>query len=253
MATSADLVSLQWTLYRSRNPTRRWLHSARRVWIEDAIRRFAQRDGRAVEVGPGSGIYVPTLKEAFSEVYVADCERIYLDQIEKRCADDTAFHIVLDDITVSRLPEEHFHLVLCTEVVEHVSDSRAAFLHMARILRPEGVLVLSTPQRYSFLELTARVALSRWVIWLTRIVYREPVLEMGHINLMTATNVEAQLAAAGLRVMARHKSGLYLPGISEFLGAFGQRLAARLEPLIRNTWLDGILWTQYYIACRVRR
>ncbi|GLR91010.1 class I SAM-dependent methyltransferase [Bradyrhizobium iriomotense] len=253
MATGADLVSLQWTLYGSRNPTRRWLHGARRTWITRAIRRSAQQGGRALEVGPGSGIYIPTLKELFSEVYVADCERSYLDSIEKRYADNAAVHIVLDDITESRLPGEHFDFVLCTEVVEHISDSRAAFLHIARILKPEGILVLSTPQRYSFLELTARVALSRWLIWFTRLIYREPVSEMGHINLMTATTVEAQLSVAGLRVIARHKGGLYLPGIAEFLGTFGQRLAAQLESLIRNTWLDGILWTQYYIARRSRR
>lgn len=252
MATGADLVSLQWTLYGSRNPTRRWLHRSRHVWITDAIRRFAQRGGRAIEIGPGSGIYIPALKGVFSEVYVADCERIYLESIEKRHADDAAVHIVLDDITASRLPDKHFDLVLCTEVVEHIPDSRAALLHIARILKPEGILVLSTPQRYSFLELTARVALSKWLIWFTRLVYREPVLEMGHINVMTEATVQAQLAAAGLRVIARHKGGLYLPGVAEFLGAFGQRLAALLEPLIRNTWLDGILWTQYYIADHLR-
>jgi ubiquinone/menaquinone biosynthesis C-methylase UbiE len=235
-------------LYGSRNPTRRWLHGERREWITDAIRRLAQRGGTALEIGPGSGIYIPTLREAFSEVYVADCEKTYLEPIEKHYADDAVVHIVLDDITASQLPEDHFDLVLCTEVVEHIADSRAAFRHIARVLKPEGILVLSTPQRYSFLELTARAALSRWLIWLTRFVYREPVLEMGHINLMTAATVQAQLAAAGLRVIERHKGGLYLPGIAEFLGAFGQRLAARLEPFIRNTWLDGILWTQYYIV-----
>ncbi|MGY8635583.1 class I SAM-dependent methyltransferase [Bradyrhizobium sp. 14AA] len=250
MATSADLVSEQWTLYCSSNPTRRWLHGARRAWITDAVRRFAQRKGRAVEIGPGSGIYIPMLKEVFFEVYVVDCERVYLEPIEARYAEDAAVHIELDDITASRLPEAHFDLVLCSEVVEHIPDSRAAFLHIARILKPGGILVLSTPQRYSFLELTARVALSKWLIWLARLVYRETVLEMGHINLMTDTTVQAQLAAAGLEVIARHKGGLYLPGIAEFLGVFGQRIAARLECLIRNTRLDGVLWTQYYIAGR---
>lgn len=252
MVTSVDLVFLQWTLYGSRNPTRRWLHGARRAWITDAVRRFAQSGGRAIEVGPGSGIYIPTLTEEFFEVYVADCERIYLEPIERRYADNTSVHIVQDDITASRLPKEHFDLVLCTEVVEHIADSRAAFLHIARILKPQGILVLSTPQRYSFLELTARIALSKWLIWFTRLVYREPVSEMGHINLMTATTVQAQLAGAGLQVIAHHKCGLYLPGIAEFLGAFGQRLAARLEPLISNSWFDGILWTQFYIAGRFR-
>ena len=250
MGSSADLVTLQWTLYASRNPTRRWLHGARREWIANAIRRFAPRGGKALEIGPGSGLYIPVLKEVCSEVCVADCEKVYLEPIQERYATDLAVRPVLDDITASQLPEKHFDLVLCTEVVEHIADSRAAFRHIARILSPDGILVLSTPQRYSFLELTARLALSRWLIWLTRLVYHEPVLEMGHINLMTEATVRAQISEADLHIIEQHKGGLYLPGIAEFFGAFGQRLAARLEPVIRGTWLDGILWTQYYVVRR---
>jgi len=183
-------------------------------------------------------------------VYVADCETVYLGAIADRYTADTAVKIVLDDITNSQLPAEHFDFVLCTEVVEHIVDSRAAFLHIARIMKPEGTLVLSTPQRYSSLELTAQVALSPWLIWLTRLVYHEPVLELGPLNLMTDTTLQEQIAAAGLRIIDSHKGGLYLPGIAEFFGAFGQRLAARLEPVIRRSRFDGILWTQYYIVGR---
>ena len=39
MTTAAELVALQETLYRSGNPTRRWLHCIRRDWIFAALRR----------------------------------------------------------------------------------------------------------------------------------------------------------------------------------------------------------------------
>lgn len=245
-----DLVALQETLYSSRNPTRQWLHNSRREWISAAIRKYCPRDGRGLEIGPGSGIYIPVLKSACQEVYVSDCERAYLESIEKRYGADPRLHIVVDDITRSQLPDNHFDLILCTEVVEHIADSRPAFQHIARILKPGGILVLSTPQRYSLLEMTARLALSPWLIWLTRSIYREPVLEMGHINLMTAGTVQSQVSAANLQVIDEYRAGLYLPGVAEFLGKSGQRFASGLEDRVRRSWFAPALWTQYYVITR---
>lgn len=245
-----ELVRLQRTLYESRNSTRRWLHCSRRDWISRAMRRFVSNGERALEIGPGSGIYIPTLKSLCARVYVTDCERQYLEAIEKSYRNDPALTIVVDDITQSQLEERSFDLVLCSEVVEHIADSGAAIRNIARVMKPDGILVLSTPQRYSSLELAARLALSPRLIWLTRLIYRESVRELGHINLMTAQQLQQQLGAAGLRIIEQHKGGLYLPGIAELLGATGQRMAAWLETRIRGTPCDFILWTQYYVLAR---
>jgi ubiquinone/menaquinone biosynthesis C-methylase UbiE len=245
-----ELVALQRTLYESRNPTRKWLHCTRREWISQALRRYAPRGQHALEIGPGSGVYIPVLKELCTQVYLADCERAYLAAIEKRYHGDPQVRIIVDDITKSQLPGDHFDLVLCTEVLEHIANSQAALRHIARILKPDGILVLSTPQRYSLLEMTAKFALSPGLIWLTRLLYREPVLEMGHINLMTENTLQGQIQAVGLEIIERHKGGLYLPGVAELSGAVGQRFAASLERTVRGTRCNGILWTQYYVLTR---
>jgi SAM-dependent methyltransferase len=39
-----------------------------------------------------------------------------------------------------------FDLVLCTEVIEHVPEPQEVFREAARVLRPAGILVLTTPQ-----------------------------------------------------------------------------------------------------------
>lgn len=245
-----ELIRLQQTLYQSRNATRRWLHCARRDWISRAMRRFVPKGERALEVGPGSGLYIPVLRELCSNVWVADCEPAYLKAVETAYKEDSAITAVVDDITRSKLEPDSFDLVLCSEVVEHISDSTAAIRNLARVMKPDGVLVLSTPQRYSSLELTARIALSRRLIWLTRLLYREPVLETGHINVMTAREIQTQISAAGLRILEQHRGGLYLPGVAEFLGSPGQRMAAWMEERVRGTALESILWTQYYVLGR---
>ncbi len=72
--SAEDLVALQDTLYDSRNPTRRWLHRSRRAYIEEAI-EAAGPGQSALEVGPGSGVYLPALQRSFVEVTAADIER----------------------------------------------------------------------------------------------------------------------------------------------------------------------------------
>ena len=252
MATDEELVELQETLYTSSNPTRRWLHCIRREWITDALHRYANPESReagtALEVGPGSGVYLPLLADLFQSVYGSDIEDAYLKHAHTLLNKVSNLSLFVDDITGSKLPEDLFDLILCTEVVEHIPDSQAAITQMHRLLKPGGVLVLSTPQRYSPLEILSKIAFLPGIIQLVRLIYQEPILYSGHINLMTETQVIKQLEAAGFRIVEHHKSGMYLPMIAEFTGVHGLRLEQFLEKFIHKGPFDWLLWTQYYIA-----
>lgn len=249
MASEAELVALQETLYTSSNATRRWLHCTRRNWIFESLRRcVVPTRARALEVGPGSGVYLPVLAKLFAEVFATDIEVAYLKHAVPLLQCHPNLHLVTDDITASTLPPQSFDLILCTEVVEHIANSSAAIAGMWRLLKPGGVLVLSTPQRYSPLELAAKVAFLPGIIQLVRRIYREPILETGHINLMTAREVERQLVGAGFLISERYKSGMYLPLIAEFCGKSGLKLEQWLEEHLLGKPGEGLLWTQYYIA-----
>ncbi|MFC5459749.1 class I SAM-dependent methyltransferase [Massilia niabensis] len=249
MASESELVALQETLYRSSNPTRRWLHCTRRDWIIDALRRHAPaRPARALEVGPGSCIYLPVLARLFAEVVATDIEAAFLKHAEPLRHSLPNLQLARDNICDSALPPASFDLILCTEVVEHIADSSAALRGMRRLLKPGGLLVLSTPQRYSPLEQAARIAFLPGVIALVRRIYKEPVLETGHINLMTARTVQRQLRDAGFALREQHQSGMYLPLLAEFGGAAALRLEQWLERKLRGTAGVGLLWTQYYVA-----
>jgi ubiquinone/menaquinone biosynthesis C-methylase UbiE len=246
MASPTELVALQETLYRSANPTRRWLHCSRRDWIIAALRRHASPGGQALEVGPGCGVYLPVLATLFGRVVAADIEEAYLRHAARLRQTLPNLELVRDDVCASSLPEQAFDLVLCTEVIEHIPQSEAVLRGIRRLLKPGGVLVLSTPQRYSPLELAARIAFLPGVIQLVRQVYREPVLETGHINLMTAHALRRQLHGAGFGIVEHHRSGLYLPLVAEFGGERGLRFLQWLEG--RLGVASNLLWTQYYVA-----
>ena len=252
MATDQELVELQETLYTSNNPTRRWLHCIRRDWIIDALQRYSspvnREAGTALEVGPGSGIYLPVLANLFKKVYASDIKDAYLKHARSSLREFDNLSLIVDDITDSNLPDDSFDLILCTEVIEHIVDLQAAIVQIRRLLKPGGVLVLSTPQRYSPLEILAKIAFLPGIIQLVTLIYREPVLDSGHINLMTETQVTNQLKAMGFSIVEQHKSGLYLPLIAEFSGGLGLSLEQFMEKKLHRSSLDWLLWTQYYVA-----
>jgi 2-polyprenyl-3-methyl-5-hydroxy-6-metoxy-1,4-benzoquinol methylase len=248
--TDNELVELQQTLYSSRNPTRRWLHCSRREWIQACIARQRMKINRALEIGPGSGIYIPVLAEVAGEVVVADIEEAYLDQAREFVPRIPKLQCIRDDITNTWLPGASFDLILCTEVIEHIEDSPAALVGLASLLAPGGTLILTTPQRYSPLELCAKVAFLPGVIQLVRLIYREPIIPTGHINLLTEDSLRAQIAAADLEVRAHYKLGFYLPIIAEAGGETGQKLLQWCEGKLRYSRLSWLLWTQCYVLAR---
>lgn len=244
----SDTLDLQETIYNSANPTRSWLHRTRRDWIIGALRRAETERGSAIEVGPGSGVYLPTLAAEFSKVTVVDIENAFLENARRLALEHPNIEVLEADITRSPLPEAEFDLVLCSEVIEHISDSPAVLFELRRILRPGGRLILSTPHRWSTLETTARLALKPGFIQITRLIYGEPVFEIGHINLMTRGTLERQLQDAGFDIVEHAATGLYVPLLAEFTGRAGLALEKKLAHWLQGSVLEQLLWTQYYVC-----
>jgi ubiquinone/menaquinone biosynthesis C-methylase UbiE len=247
MNQNNELVSLQDTLYNSKNPTRKWLHCTRRDWIIDKIAKYSNSNSKAIEIGPGSGVYLPTLCKHFESVVASDIENVYLNNVEKFKKDFKNLTLTIDDITASSFPENSFDFVLCTEVIEHIADSQKALESIKKILKADGILILSTPQKYSFMELTCKIAFLPIIIDLVRFVYKEPILETGHINLLTEKDIKEQIEIAGFSILDEFKSGLYIPLIAEFMGESGLKLEKKIENMIIDNFLSSTLWTQYYI------
>jgi len=243
-----DIVSLQGTLYVSRNPTRRWLHTARRDLVIEAIRTAPVHAlNRALEVGPGSGVYLPSLCERFGRVVAIDLEEAHVAQLRKTVGGLPNLELMVGDMG-RRQWGERFDLVLCSEVIEHVPNPPSFMAGLARALEPGGVLILSTPQPWSLMELTASVALSPALIGVTRTIYREPVLPTGHINVMSRDRVTRLLQDHSFEILASNYFGLYVPVVAEFGGDIGVRLLRRLEKLLQRHGPRGLLWTQLHLA-----
>jgi SAM-dependent methyltransferase len=238
-------------VYTYKNPTREWLHGTRRDWIISKVRQYAPsiRNGKALDVGFGAGVYLPVLAELFDEVVGIDTQQVMLDYVRPLTRKYPNLRVVAADIATCGLPPASFNLIICSEVVEHIADSQKSIAQLYGLLQPGGILILSTPQRWSLLELMARIAYLPGMFSLVKLIYRnQPVFDPGHINLMTESQVVQQLETAGLSIRERYKSGAYIPVVADLMGEPGLRLARWLEPKIRNGPFSGQLWVQYYVA-----
>lgn len=250
MTAEPDILVLQKTLYDSANPTRRWLHRSRRDWVTAQIAAHAAHGGTALEVGPGSGVYLPHLLAHFAEVTAIDIAPEFLDNARTIAAGNPRLVCRTEDITRPGAEAGPYDLILCSEVIEHLADSRTALSAIARLLKPGGTLILTTPHRWSTLETVAWLALKPGFIQIVRLIYGEAVFEMGHINLLSRGALEGQLADAGLVPRRRQAMGLYLPLVAEFLGSAGLALAQWGERRLRGGPLEQLLWTQAYVCGR---
>lgn len=243
------LFELQRTLYSSGNYTRRRLHRDRLAWVVGAINRHgcAPDAFRAIEYGPGSGVYLPHLAVRYGTVVAADIEPAYLAGIEPVLAAHDNLSLEVDDLEASKFDDGAFDMALCSEVLEHVPHPARALAEIARILRPGGTAIVTTPQSHSLMELCCKVAFLPGVVDVVRLIYREPILPTGHISLLSRSEFRALTAQTGLRVLEESVFGLYVPLLAEFGGAAGGRWIETLERGLAGTRASGLLWTQAYV------
>lgn len=239
-----EQIAFQANLYSDPNPTRRGLHGARRAWVESALDQFVRPGTKVLEVGVGCGTIVRFLSEKGAEVTAVDINPDFVDAV-KTLPNVTAH--IRDATKPLDLPSQD--VAVSSEVLEHVppEGSLAMLKSIRQSLRPDGVFVLTTPQRYATMELMARLLQFPLVLALARKTYGS-VDELGHINLLTAAALRRQLAAAGFEIEREARFGFYLPVIAELGGSAGQRLLVAVERIIRNVpVLRGLIWTQAYV------
>ncbi len=90
-----------------------------------------------------------------------------------------------------RLPfkDGAFDRVLCTEVMEHVSDDRAVLRELVRVLRPGGVLAISVPDEYS-----------ERILWRISPQYRN--WPGGHVRIYRRSDLPRMFREVGVRPYA---------------------------------------------------
>lgn len=114
---------------------------------------------------------------------------LHLDQD----ADKGNWLILTGDCLFLPFKDSSFQVIICSEVLEHLSDYHSALLEMKRILKPGGQLVLSVPH-----------------FWPERICWalsREYQLDPGgHLRIFKHRALQLEVKRLGFRPVHKHKA-----------------------------------------------
>jgi ubiquinone/menaquinone biosynthesis C-methylase UbiE len=210
---------------------KRFFYESRSRAVLGAI--HAQEGEQILEIGCGSGWYTRELARACARVTATDYAPSPLAQAQRNVgplASKVDFR--LQDAQELSFPDATFDKVLMSEVIEHVPKPERAIAEAARVLRPGGLLVASTPSRFSPLNLAYGV--KRRV---RRYAFNEHLHELtpGSFRRLVAPHLDVESVEFANFVLPYPVDELYLRAGSPGLGALErvERTLARL-PLVRR-------------------
>jgi 2-polyprenyl-6-hydroxyphenyl methylase/3-demethylubiquinone-9 3-methyltransferase len=140
-----------------------------RLVFEEALRDEDLAGRELLDAGCGTGLFSQVAEERGAIVTSVDVGESLLAEVAKKSHSRRIVGSVMD----LPFPDRSFDVVICTEVIEHTVDPRRGVTEVARVLRPGGTLVLTTPNhRWHFairlanaLKLRPYGGLENWVRW----------------------------------------------------------------------------------------
>ncbi len=128
------------------------IHSISRPFLKKAIKGFAHKP-KVLDVGGRNSPYTVGLPLALT---ISDIPREtdvqsqlnlgFTDSITSKLkARGNVEAVIYDDMTQTKLAAESFDGVITIEVIEHVPEDEKFVANIAKVLKPGGFLVLSTP------------------------------------------------------------------------------------------------------------
>jgi len=94
-----------------------------------------------------------------------------------------------------RLPfrDGTFDRIICSEVLEHISDDRAAIAELCRVLKPGGTIAVTVPSW-----------LPEKLCWWLSAEYHAPLAEGGHVRIYTEDLLRDRMRSGGLDPQRSH-------------------------------------------------
>ena len=118
-------------------------------WLQRAVAPFLERNApHVLDAGSGNGDYAFRLASRYPRAIIhgvdVDGEHVTACWARLQATPLPNLTFAQADLTES-LGVEEYDLIYNVDVMEHITDDRAALAHLARALRPGGSLVMHTP------------------------------------------------------------------------------------------------------------
>lgn len=127
------------------------------IWKESRIKGVLtdylefKKGEKILSVGSGAGTYEVKLAKLYDiEVWASDISYEWLKICKKRAIKNGVFnkmkfiHCPAENLLIK---SNYFDKIVCSEVLEHIQNKNMAIKEMYRVLKKDGILALSTPNK----------------------------------------------------------------------------------------------------------
>ncbi|MBI4145215.1 class I SAM-dependent methyltransferase [Candidatus Woesearchaeota archaeon] len=163
-------------LYSSRNVLVRFVHQKR---LKALARRIPLRGATILDAGCGEGQLIECMHRRAPEnsYHGSDITAVALEKARKRCT-YAKFHRM--DLAAMKFPDATFDVIVCTEVIEHIYEYRSVLNEFIRLLKPNGILLLTFPNEPLW-------TLARFLLG------RRPIKVPDHVNSFTPRRMRREV------------------------------------------------------------
>jgi 2-polyprenyl-3-methyl-5-hydroxy-6-metoxy-1,4-benzoquinol methylase len=154
-----------------------WLNGSKQ-----AAYRWVPQNVRVLDVGCGAGETLAYHASRGCQAYGLE-----VDENVKHIADSLGLNIVIGTLESNPFEPEFFDYIIMDQVIEHLSEPVSALKGASKMLKPEGRLILSTPNCRGW----GRTVFGRkWINWHTPY----------HLNLFSKKSITIVIEEAGFEV-----------------------------------------------------
>lgn len=180
-----------------------------RTRYRELLDRFApvRTHGRILDAGCGVGYFLDTAMEGGWSAHGSE----YDERVVNSCS-ERGISMWRGPLTDQSFPDAYFDVITSFEVMEHLQDPMAELRNFHRMLRPGGMLYITTP---NFSALSRRVLGADWSV----VNYPE------HLNYFTPSTLGKAVRQAGLTVAEHRTTGISISRLRYRTGANDQREA----------------------------
>lgn len=167
----------QYVSYEKSNAFRTWLNGDLYLPF-----RWVKPNSRVLDIGCGFGQSLGYLQSIGCDAYGVEA-----DENIRRIADEFDYKVNVGMFDPKNYNDEFFDSVTMGQVIEHISDPLQCLHDISKILKPNGIIILSTPNAGSW---GAKFFGARWINW------HAPY----HLQLFTTHSMRILAENAGLRI-----------------------------------------------------
>lgn len=136
-------------------PVARSFYKAR---FADAIRLLGQKVDDLLDIGCGSGIFLPELTKHCKRLYACDFHPHLSKPAAMLRAERLNVMLVQADARVLPFASESIDAIVCVSVLEHLRDLESPAEEFYRVLKPSGIAIVGVPVENLMTDVMLRIS-----------------------------------------------------------------------------------------------